>query len=192
MHIRKTLFESGDPTAIYEAIEYCYSQNLNLPGWLNDELKNIISRYYTNKSPGSIGSGKTPLAKTRNRQKADVRYRAVTGVREWQKNQLMYQLMPRQSIKAWFNGDLDKYGTNLVDAFEIAKEGLWDTFAECGTSTLKNVFYENVEVNFPGISSELGCIFELDDPDELFGSDIDPPQHIKLLLNSIADNSAKI
>lgn len=184
----KRQIESDDPAALYQAIVHCNGTQIEMPTWLTERLLHVISGYFLGKKPGEKGQGKTPLARLRRRLEQEIRYRAVLGVREWQRDRTKYQLMPKKSIEEWIENETVKHAEHktMDHALRIARIGLdglcireGGLKIKCSEITLKRAFYSKELAIGPKLPVEAAVAFGFNDPDTFFGTDLPLPPNLE-------------
>lgn len=176
----------GDPIAIYEAILLCSGAKVEMPPWLTEELMKVVADYHLGNKPSWKKDGIRPLSVLRRRIEQDIRRRAVTSVRAWQKDKAAYADMPRRCIKAWFRGWIDhSQFKTLEEALILARFGIRGLRIEkggplirCSPRTLRRSYEAKQVLALPPIPREVARVFGLRDPEEYFGTDDLPPPHL--------------
>lgn len=178
----------NDPFAVFEAIEVCTGSRLEMPQWLADYLMGLIADFHLGNKPSWKKKGMRPLSILRHRIEDDVRRRAVASVSAWKADKFAYTGMPRQCIKAMYNGSTKHNDLKtLEDVLDFASQGLHGLrieedgpFLKCSPRTLRRAYEVKTSKALPPISGSIAQLFKLNNPDSFFGLDEPLPDRFLL------------
>ena len=142
----------GNPLSIYDALTICEEQQIPLPNWLNDSLKNLLVDALTGVKIGKRGRSNAPLPAAREALKTFVRRDTVRRVRllqelvddestDWNQNSVWAMLILSNSLKSYFDKNPDQaIGGTLKRAIEISELSLRGTFSQGSYETMRKAW----------------------------------------------------
>lgn len=169
-------FEAGNSLALHDAIILCEEAELPMPGWLAEALKVFLRLGFEGDIKGQRGKGNSILGETRKSRIAHARALSVKSIRKVQIDRRNWPSLYLPIRQRFLAGEIDNFGCNEEDAFEIASLALRGTPARGAPSTMKKA-YRQVTKNWDKYANfingyETEIIFGLWVADETIGIDI--------------------
>jgi len=133
-------FEAGNALALHDAIILCEDAELPMPGWLAEALKILLRLGFDGDIKGQRGKGNSFLGETRKTRIAHARALSVKPIRKVQVDRRNWRSLYLPIRPRFLAGEIDDFGCNEEDAFEIASLALRGTPGRGAPSTMKKAY----------------------------------------------------
>jgi len=127
----------GDMLAPLQALKYAQAGFAAVPNWAIFPMCDVYSDILRNKQKGKPGKGNSAFGNFTKNMRHTVQASAYHYVCAWQKDPHLYRYMPRQTIRMWFDKDIDWPGDGYLAALRYTAEGLKGTAYQAQTQTIR-------------------------------------------------------
>ena len=102
----RNIYESGNPTALHELLEYCEKKELAPPRWAKEEIQRILKLHFLGKVEVGMGRHAHKPKQYKSWMDEAIRRQAYSAVRKWQRDPRLYEDLPTRVIELWFDKEL--------------------------------------------------------------------------------------